>query len=110
MRHTEESPMRWLVSAVLVALSMGWTANLSGQSAGTQADPSRRSVGDAEADRILRGLDAKRATYADVAKQIWAFAEVGYQEQKSSALLQQQLRAAGFSIRAGVAEIPTAFV
>ena len=31
---------------------------------------------------------------AAVAQQIWGFAEVGYQEQKSSALLQAQLRAA----------------
>jgi aminobenzoyl-glutamate utilization protein B len=59
---------------------------------------------------LLAGIEAKRETYAGVAKQIWAFAEVGYQEQKSSALLQQQLRAAGFQVRAGVADIPTAFV
>jgi aminobenzoyl-glutamate utilization protein B len=64
------------------------------------------------ADRaaMLAGIEAKRETYAGVAKQIWAFAEVGYQEQKSSALLQQQLRAAGFQVKAGVADIPTAFV
>src|SRR5262249_43170645 len=61
-------------------------------------------------DALLRSIDARRSTYADVAKQIWAFAEVGYQETKSSALLQHQLRAAGFSVRAGVADIPTAFV
>src|SRR4249919_3952970 len=59
---------------------------------------------------LLSSIDAKRSTYADVAKQIWTFAEVGYQETKSSALLQEQLRANGFSVRAGVAEIPTAFV
>src|SRR3981081_1096299 len=59
---------------------------------------------------IVRGIDAKRDSYADIARQIWAFAEVGYQEGKSSALLQQQLRAAGFQVTAGVAGIPTAFV
>jgi aminobenzoyl-glutamate utilization protein B len=59
---------------------------------------------------MLVGIEAKREAYAGVAKQIWAFAEVGYQEQRSSALLQQQLRAAGFQIRSGVADIPTAFV
>jgi aminobenzoyl-glutamate utilization protein B len=59
---------------------------------------------------IIQSLDAKRQVYADIAKQIWGFAEVGYQEQKSSALLQSQLRAAGFDIKAGVAGIPTAFV
>jgi aminobenzoyl-glutamate utilization protein B len=70
-------------------------------------DRSRPSV---DANSLLQSIDAKRSTYADIAKQIWAFAEVGYQETKSSALLQEQLRAAGFSVRAGVADIPTAFV
>jgi aminobenzoyl-glutamate utilization protein B len=59
---------------------------------------------------LVQTIDAKRQTYADIAKQIWSFAEVGYQETKSSALLQQQLSAAGFNVRAGVADIPTAFV
>src|SRR6188768_1268885 len=63
-----------------------------------------------ERDTVLQNIESRRATYADIAKQIWTFAEVGYQEQKSSALLQQQLRAAGFNVRAGVADIPTAFV
>src|SRR5689334_3683998 len=59
---------------------------------------------------MLRGIDAKREKYAGVAKEIWGFAEVGYQEQKSSALLQQQLKQAGFQVTAGAAGIPTAFV
>ena len=59
---------------------------------------------------MLRSIDAKREKYAGIAKEIWGFAEVGYQEQKSSALLQQQLRAAGFQVTAGVAGMPTAFV
>lgn len=59
---------------------------------------------------MLRGIEAKREKYAGIAKEIWGFAEVGYQEQKSSALLQQQLRAAGFQVTAGVAGMPTAFV
>ncbi len=76
-------------------------------------DLSRRSVLFAQTgdkDAVVQSIEARRSGYADIAKQIWAFAEVGYQEQKSSALLQQQLRTAGFSVRAGVAEIPTAFV
>ncbi len=59
---------------------------------------------------ILTTLDAGAAHYADVAKQIWGFAEVGYMEAKSSALLQSELRAAGFTVTAGVAGEPTAFV
>src|SRR5215217_6053248 len=59
---------------------------------------------------MLQGIDAKRASYADTAKQIWGFAEVGYQEEQSSALLQRQLQAAGFEVSARLADTPTAFV
>ena len=61
-------------------------------------------------EAMLASLDTKAPAYAGIAKQIWGFAEVGYQETKSSALLQEQLRAAGFTVESGVAEIPTAFV
>jgi aminobenzoyl-glutamate utilization protein B len=60
--------------------------------------------------RITSSLDARFAHYTSVANQIWSFAEVGYQEKQSSALLQSELRNAGFTVRAGVANIPTAFV
>lgn len=60
--------------------------------------------------RLTEGIDSKRALYTDVARQIWNFAEVGYRESKSSALLADTLSAAGFTIRKGVADIPTAFV
>jgi len=59
---------------------------------------------------LLEGLDRRREAFAQVAREIWGFAEVGYQEEKSSALLQSQLKAAGFDVRSGVAGIPTAFV
>jgi aminobenzoyl-glutamate utilization protein B len=55
-------------------------------------------------------LDSRAATYGDVALEIWRLAEVGYQEVKSSALLQEQLRAAGFDVKSGVGGMPTAFV
>ena len=58
---------------------------------------------------VLAALDAKSAHFGDVAKQIWGFAEVGYQEFKSSALLRSELAAAGFKIDSGVVGIPTAF-
>jgi aminobenzoyl-glutamate utilization protein B len=59
---------------------------------------------------VLAALDAQAAHYADLSKQIWDFSEVGYQETQSSALLQEELKKAGFSVQAGVAGIPTAFV
>lgn len=58
---------------------------------------------------LLTAIDAQRAHYGDVAHQIWGFAEVGYQEVKSSALLQKELATAGFAVKAGVAGMPTAF-
>jgi aminobenzoyl-glutamate utilization protein B len=60
--------------------------------------------------RIAAALDARFAHYTSVANQIWSLAEVGYRETQSSALLQSELRNAGFAVRAGVAGIPTAFV
>ncbi len=48
--------------------------------------------------------------YKSTALQIWNYAEVGYKEVKSSALLQKTLQDNGFTVQAGVAGIPTAFV
>jgi len=59
---------------------------------------------------MLAALDASAEHYAGVAKQIWGFAEVGYMEEKSSALLQSELKNAGFTVKAGVAGEPTAFI
>ena len=61
-------------------------------------------------DSISQALEGRRSHYADIAQQIWNFAEVGYQEQRSSELLQSELRLAGFEIESGVAGMPTAFV
>lgn len=59
---------------------------------------------------ILSFLDARYEATAEMASTLWDYAEVGYQEEKSSALLQETLAAEGFGIEAGVAGIPTAFV
>ncbi len=59
---------------------------------------------------VIKSIDAGYNKYSDVAHKIWEFAEVGYQETKSSALLQETLAQAGFKIEKGVAGMPTAFV
>jgi aminobenzoyl-glutamate utilization protein B len=64
----------------------------------------------ADSAALLKSVDTHAAQYGEVSKQIWQFAETGYQETKSSALLQQQLKTAGFEVKAGVADIPTAFI
>jgi aminobenzoyl-glutamate utilization protein B len=55
-------------------------------------------------------IDEHAESFGDVAQEIWDLAELGYQENESSALLQATLAQAGFEIEAGVAGIPTAFV
>ena len=54
-------------------------------------------------------IDARSKESAKTARQLWEWAEVGYQEQKSSDLLKQSLKSNGFKITSGVADIPTAF-
>lgn len=60
-------------------------------------------------DDVIKKLDSQTETYGAIAQNIWDLAEMGYQEEKSSALLQKTLSDAGFSIKKGVANIPTAF-
>jgi aminobenzoyl-glutamate utilization protein B len=59
---------------------------------------------------VLQRVDASKAAYDEIALKIWNYAEIGYQEVKSSGLLQEKLKSEGFSVQAGVAGIPTAFV
>ena len=59
---------------------------------------------------ILTSLDKEAERFANIALTIWDYAEMGYQEEKSSALLQETLAQEGFTIKRGVAGIPTAFI
>ncbi|MDG2371632.1 MAG: amidohydrolase [Flavobacteriaceae bacterium] len=59
---------------------------------------------------ILSSIDEKQMKYESIAKSIWNLAEMGYQENESSEILQKILKEEGFVIEKGVAEIPTAFV
>lgn len=59
---------------------------------------------------VLASVEAHREVDAKTALAIWGHAEVGYQEHQSSKLLQQVMADAGFTVTAGVADIPTAFV
>ena len=61
-------------------------------------------------DEVLVELNKKSEAYASIAQNIWEFAEMGYLEEKSSALLQKTMSDEGFTIKKGVAGIPTAFI
>ncbi|HSG90943.1 MAG TPA: amidohydrolase [Pseudomonadales bacterium] len=68
-------------------------------------------AGHAAADeRVVDRIDADAERNARVARQIWEWAEVGYQETRSATLLAGELEGAGFEVSFGVAGIPTAFI
>jgi aminobenzoyl-glutamate utilization protein B len=72
--------------------------------------PAAAQINETERAAITSDVEGRAPVLADTAKAIWNFAEVGYQETRSSALLQSQLNAAGFTVTPGVAGMPTAFV
>ncbi len=67
-------------------------------------------AGAAEAGDVMKFVDSRYEQTAGLARDLWEFAEVGYQEVKSSALIKETLAAEGFEIESGIAGIPTAFV
>jgi aminobenzoyl-glutamate utilization protein B len=61
-------------------------------------------------NQAITEIQLKYELYRKTAQQIWDYAEMGYKEVKSSALLQQTLADNGFKVEPGVAGMPTAFV
>ena len=59
---------------------------------------------------VAARVDAHATRFGVISRLIWEYAEPGYKETKSAALLKEELRKEGFRIRDGVAGIPTAFV
>ena len=70
----------------------------------------KQSNREAEKAQSIKNIDSRYIYYKEKALQIWRFAEVGFQEVKSSALLQEIVKESGFTIQTGVAGMPTAFV
>lgn len=60
-------------------------------------------------DAVLSRIAAHAERFGAISRQIWESPEIGFQERKSSALLRDELRTAGFRIQDGVAGMPTAF-
>jgi aminobenzoyl-glutamate utilization protein B len=77
--------------------------------AGIVALGSSSSVTAQGSESILDFIDSRYESTATLARTLWEFAEVGYQETRSSTLLQQTLDGEGFAIETGIAGIPTAF-
>jgi aminobenzoyl-glutamate utilization protein B len=62
-----------------------------------------------ESGEMLTWMDGRAEHYGALSAKIWEFAEVGYKESKSAALLKEDLRGAGFRIEENIGGIPTAF-
>lgn len=62
-----------------------------------------------EKKSLIANIDSKEEHYSQIAMELWENPELGYLEDKSSALLQTELEKEGFTVNKGVADIPTAF-
>jgi aminobenzoyl-glutamate utilization protein B len=59
----------------------------------------------ADSAAVLKSIDNLAATYGEASQEIWRYAELGFQEAKSSALLQRHLRDAGFTVTSGAVAV-----
>src|SRR5258708_8040658 len=87
----------WFMAAAAVALGAGTALSAA------ELTPDHRA-------KLIGSVDAYAPRISEVALKIWAAPELGYQETKTTALLQDELRNAGFTVEAGGAGMPTAFV
>ncbi|MDR1455365.1 MAG: amidohydrolase [Tannerella sp.] len=77
---------------------------------GSYAQKGKRKDAALNRDVFTAYLDSAFGTYDRLQKLIWNHPELGFLEVKSSGLLQAHLKEHGFTVEAGVAGIPTAFV
>src|SRR5438128_945673 len=75
-----------------------------------QLHAQKKDAAAAMKEKVIADLQGQYDKYKTVATAIWSYAEVGYKETRSTALLQATLQQNGFTIEAGAAGIPTAFV
>jgi aminobenzoyl-glutamate utilization protein B len=72
----------------------------------TAAEPTLRPAHQSAVAEIDRLADSIKS----VNQSLWKWAEVGLEEHRSSKLLVEKLREAGFEVKTGVSGMPTAFV
>jgi aminobenzoyl-glutamate utilization protein B len=68
------------------------------------------AVADTSTRQAADLVEAHSEMTEEIARKLWDWSEVGYQETQSSQLLQDKLSLEEFTIEAGVADIPTAFI
>lgn len=60
-------------------------------------------------EEVKQLVASKKEVAVDLAEKIWGYAELSYTEFKSAAALIEALKAEGFEVEEGIADIPTAF-
>ncbi|MBD3194674.1 MAG: amidohydrolase [Candidatus Lokiarchaeota archaeon] len=60
-------------------------------------------------DKYSKWIETHRERLINISDKIWGYAEIGLEEEKSSALLISELEQEGFIVEKGVAAMPTAF-
>lgn len=88
-----------------ICLLLGVIVQIAAQ---TEINP--KVKGDKDKQFILQEIDKNAATYNRVSRDIWGYAETGFNETKSTSELQELLKANGFKVESGVSGMPTAFV
>jgi aminobenzoyl-glutamate utilization protein B len=96
--------MKKIIAVFVLSLACVFSPHLLAADTLTQAPL------DSADQATLDFIDSRYEQVATISSQLWEYAEVGYQEEKSTAVLQKALADEGFSIETGVAGIPTAFV
>ena len=96
--------MRMPAGAAVPRFGFPAPVTLAGDRRATAAEPSPAKT------KALAWVDANADRLRQVNKNIWGYAEVGLQEVRSSRELVDLLKANGFTVQAGVAGMPTAFV
>jgi aminobenzoyl-glutamate utilization protein B len=59
---------------------------------------------------VLASVEKHQQELINLSNQVWTFAETAMREKKSATVLEDYARLQGFTVRTGVAEIPTAFI
>ncbi|WP_437192341.1 amidohydrolase [Planctomicrobium sp. SH527] len=95
-RSTLEAPLINFRCVLLLGVVLG-----AAQFQAVQADDSQKKINEAVQSLSVVGWEN--------ACKIWGWAEPGYQEKKSAALLADWLEQSGFRVKRGVGGIPTAF-
>jgi aminobenzoyl-glutamate utilization protein B len=91
-----DSAKSWLILLGLMLIPVGQNANAEELGSAQQA--------------AIQSVEKNKSAILEMNRKIWEFAEVGLEEHKSADLLKSQLKQAGFTVKSGLADMPTAFV